>query len=215
MRQTIVKLLRLSIVMLGVSALGAEVPLTERLREVENRYNNAKTLQVLFTEQYTPKGSFQRTDSGVILLRKPLRMRWDYSQPKGKLFVCDGKYLWLYNPSENTVEQTPVKESDDMRLPLAFLLGKLHFEKEFRNIKSEAQGFDLKITAEPKSDDLPYSLVEFVVAPDSHIKSVKVTYFNQSVLSYAFDQEKMDPPVNPKAFQFEMPKGAELVKSGQ
>jgi outer membrane lipoprotein-sorting protein len=32
------------------------------------------------------------------------------------------------------------------------------------------------------------------------------------VLSCTFDQEKMDPPVNPKAFQFEMPKGAELVE---
>ena len=207
--------MRLSIGLLAVWAFATDGPLSDRLRDVENRYNSAKTLEVLFTEQYTPKGSFQRTESGVILLRKPLRMRWDYSQPKGKLFVCDGKYLWLYNPSENTVEQSPVKESEDMRLPLAFLLGKLHFEKEFRNIKAQPEGFDLKITAEPKSDDLPYSSVEFVVAPDSHIKSVKViNSADYSVLTYAFDQEKMDPPVNPKAFQFEMPKGAELVKAG-
>jgi len=198
-----------------VWVLAADTPLSDRLREVEERYNSAKTLQVLFTEQYTPPGSIRRTESGVILLRKPLRMRWDYNQPKGKLFVCDGKFLWLYNPAENSVEQTPVKESDDMRLPLAFLLGKLHFEKEFRNIHSEPDGFDLKITAEPKSENLPYSSVEFVVAPDSHIKSVKVTNFDHSVLSYAFDQEKMDPPVNNKSFQFSMPKGAELVQSGQ
>ena len=207
-------LFRLSICLLAVSAFGADTPLDQRLHDVENRYNSAKTLQVLFTEQYTPTGSARRTESGLILLRKPLRMRWDYTQPKGKLFVCDGKYLWLYNPSENTVEQTPVKESDDMRLPLAFLLGKLHFEKEFRNIEAQPEGFDLKITAEPKSEDLPYSSVEFVVAPDSHIRSVKVMNFDHSVLTYAFDQEKVDPPVNPKAFQFEMPKGAELVKSG-
>ena len=25
-------------------------------------------------------------------------MRWDYDQPKGKLFVGDGKYLWIYTP---------------------------------------------------------------------------------------------------------------------
>lgn len=147
MRQRNVRALRLSISLLAVWVLAADTPLSDRLREVEERYNSAKTLQVLFTEQYTPPGSIRRTESGVILLRKPLRMRWDYSQPKGKLFVCDGKFLWLYNPAENSVEQTPVKESDDMRLPLAFLLGKLHFEKEFRNIHSEADGFDLKITA--------------------------------------------------------------------
>jgi outer membrane lipoprotein carrier protein len=211
----IVRVFRLSIGLLAVWAFAADAPLADRLRDVENRYNSAKSLQVLFTEQYTPKGRMQVTDSGVILLRKPLRMRWDYMQPKGKLLVCDGKYFWLYNPAENTVEQTPVRESDDMRLPFAFLLGKLHFEKEFKNIQSHAEGFDLRITAEPKSDDLPYSSVEFVVAPDSHIKSVRVTNFDNSVLSCTFDQERMDPPVSAKAFQFEMPKGAELVKSGQ
>ncbi len=196
-------------------AFAADVPLSDRLHGVENRYNHAKTLQVLFTEQYTPTGRAQRTESGALLLRKPLRMRWDYSQPKGKLFVSDGKYLWLYTPAENRAERMPLKESDDMRVPLAFLLGKLNFEKEFRNIQSHQEGLDFRITAEPKSDDLPYSSVEFVVAPDSHIKTVTVTYFDHSVLSYAFDQEKMDPPVNPNAFQFELPKGAELVESGQ
>jgi outer membrane lipoprotein carrier protein len=201
--------------LLAVCALAADGSLSDRLREVESHYNSAKTLQVLFVEQYTPKGSAQRTETGALLLRKPLRMRWDYTQPKGKLLVCDGKYIWVYNPSENRVERNAVKESDDMQAPFAFLLGRLHFEKEFKNIQSKQEGFDLRITAAPKSDDLPYSAVEFVVAPDSHIKSVKVTNFDHSVLSFAFDQEKVDPPVNPKAFQFEMPKGAELVDLGQ
>jgi outer membrane lipoprotein carrier protein len=210
-----VRVLRLSISLLAVSAFAADVPLSDRLRDVEERYNHAKTLQVLFTEQYTPTGRAQRTESGTIVLRRPLRMRWDYAQPRGKLFVCDGKYLWLYNPAENTVEQTPVKESDDMRVPLAFLLGKLNFQKEFKNIQAHAEGFDLRITAEPKSEDMPYSSVEFVVGSDSHIKTVKMTNFDHSLLSYSFDQERVDPPVNSKAFQFEMPKDAELVKSGQ
>jgi outer membrane lipoprotein carrier protein len=207
--------LRLSVALLAVWAFAADVPLSDRLRGVEERYNRAKTLQVLFTEQYTPMGRAQVTDSGTLLLRKPLRMRWDYSQPKGKLIVCDGKYFWVYTPASNRAERVPLKESDDMRVPLAFLLGKLNFEKEFRNIKSHTEGLDIRITAEPKSDSLPYSSVEFVVAPDSHIKMVKVMNFDKSVLSFAFDQEKMDPPVNPKAFQFEVPKGAELVESGQ
>ena len=61
-------------------------------------------------------------------------MRWDYDQPKGKLFVSDGKFLWLYTPEGNRAERMKLKESDDMRAPLAFLLGKLDFQKEFRNL---------------------------------------------------------------------------------
>jgi outer membrane lipoprotein carrier protein len=211
-----VKAIRLSLGLLAVSVFAVEAPLSGLLKGVEDRYNRAKSLQVSFTEEYTPAGRSRRTESGKLLLRKPLRMRWDYTQPKGKLFVCDGKYLWLYNPIENRVEQMPLKESDDMRVPLAFLLGKLNFEKEFRNIQWHPEGADdVRITAEPKSDNLPYSSVDFVIGRDSHIKTVKVTYFDKSVLSYSFELEKMNPPVDAKDFEFSPPQGAELVKSGQ
>lgn len=197
-------------------AFAAEAPLSGLLKGVEDRYNHAKSLQVVFTEQYTPSGGPRRTESGLILLRKPLRMRWDYSQPKGKLFVCDGKYLWLYTPDQNKAQRYPLKQSDDMRVPLAFLLGKLNFEKEFQNIQWHPEGADeTRITAVPKSENLPYSSVEFVIGRDSHINTITVTYFDKSVLSYSFANEKMNPPVNDKTFQFEMPKGAELVEAGQ
>ena len=185
------------------------------LKGVETRYNQAKTLQVLFQEQYTPPGHGQRTESGILMLRKPGRMRWAYSQPPGKLFVSDGKLLWLYTPAENRVEKMKFQETDDMRAPLAFLLGKLHFEKEFRNLQAKREGLDTRITAEPKTDNLPYSAVEFVVAPDSRIKEVKVTGFDKSVLHFTFDQERLDPKLSDNLFRFEVPKGAELVEAGQ
>ena len=102
-----------------------------------------------------------------------------------------------------------LKESDDMRAPLAFLLGKLDFQKEFRNLQAKPEGSDMRITAEPKTDNLPYSAVEFVVAPDQHIKVVKVTGYDHSILEFRFDQEKVDPPLDAKLFQFQAPKGAQ------
>jgi outer membrane lipoprotein carrier protein len=201
--------------LLAVCAFAADAPLDTLLKGVEARYNKAKTLQVLFKEEYTPPGHGRRAEGGILMLRKPGRMRWDYSQPAGKLFVSDGKLLWLYTPSENRVEKMKFQESDDMRAPLAFLLGKLHFDKEFRNLQGKAEGADTRITAEPKTDNLPYSAVEFLVAPDSHIKEVKVTGFDKSVLHFTFDQERVDPKLDDKLFQFQVPKGAELVEAGQ
>ena len=196
-------------------ALFADTPLDTLLKGVEGRYNKAKTLQVLFKEEYTPPGHGRRTESGILMLRKPGRMRWDYSQPAGKLFISDGKLLWLYTPADNRVEKMKFQESDDMRAPLAFLLGKLHFDKEFRNLQGKAEGTDTRITAEPKTDNLPYSAVEFVVAPGSRIKEVRVTGFDKSVLHFTFDQERVDPRLDDKLFQFQVPKGAELVEAGQ
>ena len=196
-----------------MSAYAGDTPLNDLLKTVEQRYNRAKTLQVVFREDYTKRGHARRTESGVLQLRKPGRMRWDYTSPKGKLAVCDGKTLWLYSPDENRVDKWPLKDSDDMRAPLAFLLGKLHFDKEFRNVQGKREGEDTRITAEPKTDSLPYSAVEFLVTSQGRIREVRVTQFDQSVMGYTFDQEKMDPKLDDKLFQFQAPKGAEIAES--
>jgi outer membrane lipoprotein carrier protein len=202
-------------VSLAVPAFAGDAALDALLKGVETRYNKTKTLQVLFHEDYTPPGRAKRSESGTLALRKPGKMRWDYDQPKGKLFVSDGKFLWLYTPDGNRAERMKLKESDDMRAPLAFLLGKLDFQKEFRNLQAKPEGTDMRITAEPKTDNLPYSAVEFVVATDQHIKGVKVTGFDRSILEFRFDQEKVDPPLDGKLFQFQPPKGAQMVETGQ
>ncbi|HUB80147.1 MAG TPA: outer membrane lipoprotein chaperone LolA [Bryobacteraceae bacterium] len=199
--------------LLAVSAFGADVRTSDLLKLVEQRYNHAQSLQVLFREDYTKTGHARRTESGVLDLRKPGRMRWDYSDPKGKLVVCDGKTFWMYTPSENQVQKAPLKETDEMEAPIAFLLGKLHFEKEFRNLESKPEGADTLITAEPKSDNLPYSAVEFLVAPDGQILHVKVTRADNSIMEYSFDQEKVNPKLDDKMFHFQVPPGVELVEA--
>jgi outer membrane lipoprotein carrier protein len=207
--------LRLLLCLLPLSLAAAPPDLAPLLKAVEARYNHAQTLQVAFREAYTAPGQPRRTESGTLLLRKPGRMRWNYTSPQGKLFVSDGKVLWLYTPSNHQVEKMKIKESDDMRAPLAFLLGKLHFDKEFRNVTSAPVAGGTRITAEPKTDNLPYTKVEFVVAPDNQIRRVQVTGFDQSVLEFEFEQEKLNPPLEAKLFQFQMPPGAALVETTQ
>jgi outer membrane lipoprotein carrier protein len=198
-----------------VSVFAADTRLDNLLKSVESRYNRAKTLQVIFTESFTAPGRSRATESGILMLRKPLRMRWDYNEPKGKLFLSDAKNLWLYTPAANRVEKMKLQESDDMRVPLAFLLGKLNFDKEFKNIRIQQEGMDTRIFAEPKSENLPYSEVQFVVTIDYQIKEVRAVNFDRSVLEFHFDQERVDPPLDNKLFQFQMPKGAELVETSQ
>jgi outer membrane lipoprotein carrier protein len=195
--------------------LAADPNLETTLKSVESRYNKAKTLEVMFREEYTPPGRPRRVEAGTLQLRKPGKMRWDYTQPQGKLFISDGKFLWLYVPADNRAEKMKLQESDDMRAPLAFLLGKLNFDKEFRNLQATPVADGLRITAEPKSDNLPYSHVEFVVTPDNRIANVKVTGFDKSILDFAFSNEKMNPALDSKLFQFHAPPGAEVVEAAQ
>jgi outer membrane lipoprotein carrier protein len=181
------------------------------LKGVQERYNRAKTLQVLFSESYSVQQRMRKPESGMLYLRKPGRMRWDYQSPAGKLFLSDGKSAYLYTPATNRVEKMKLKESEDMRAPLAFLLGKLDFHKDFKDFQKRMEGEDTVLTAQPKSDKLPYSNVEFSVTPDHRIKRLVVKGQDQSVLSFTFDQERMNPSLGDNLFQFRMPAGAEFA----
>jgi len=139
-------------------------------------------------------------------------MRWDYKTPAGKLFLSDGKQVYFYNPATNRAEKTKLKETEDMRAPLAFLLGKLDFDKDFRDfqLKNESAAA-ATVTAVPKSDKLPYKQVQFTVNPlkGYAIEKLVVTSQDSTALVFAFSNEQVNPSLNDKLFRFELPKGAQ------
>jgi outer membrane lipoprotein carrier protein len=102
-----------------------------------------------------------------------------------------------------------------MRAPLAFLLGKLNFEKEFQNIEVKPEGADTLITAEPKSGNLPYSKVEFVVSPIFEIHKLRIHNLDQSVLDFAFDSEKVTRLWRTRCFNFERRRGRRWSRVGE
>ena len=141
-------------------------------------------------------------------------MRWDYTAPSGKLFLSDGKNVYLYTPDAHRVEMTPLKASEDMRAPLAFLLGKLDFAKEFRDFELKPDGSNYVVIAKAKTDRLPYDKIEMLITPDYEIRRLVVNGQDQSTLTFQFDQEKLNPAVDDALFKFEMPSGATLVSEG-
>lgn len=189
----------------------ADPDLKSVLKAIENRYNHARTLQVQFAQTYSGQGRPRQSESGQLTLRKPGRMRWDYTVPPGKLFLSDGKNVYLYTPDSNRVERMPLKETDDMRAPLAFLLGKLDFGREFRDFTMRRQDETFVISATAKSDKVPYDQIEMSVTPEYEIRKLVVSGQDKSVLVYQFDQEKLNAVVDDRQFKFQIPPGATLV----
>jgi outer membrane lipoprotein carrier protein len=176
------------------------------LKGVEERYNHTQTLEVAFAETYTAKGR-KHTEKGELYLRKPGRMRWVYSSPAGKLFGSDGKFAYSYFPDENRFDKMSLKGSEDLRAPLGFLLGKLQFDSEFKDFKAMPDGPSTFITANPKSDKLPYSEVNFLIDPNFTIRWLNVKRDDGSQLEWAFSAEKKNPPIADSMFKFEPPHG--------
>ena len=193
---------------LGIPARAAEtVDFQRTLKNVEDHYNKIQTLQVKFTENVTSRGR-TKTDSGTLYLRKKGKMRWEYAS--GVQFVSDGKFIYSYYPDEHRAEKMSMKESDDMKAPLAFLLGDVNFERDFGEYHTKPQDGGLLITALPKSDKFPYTDVTFLVAPDSTMRRLEVKMQNNDLMVFTFEGEKKNPLLTDALFQFTPPKGVEL-----
>jgi len=217
-RQTFVIRLAARIVpILTLAALlapAATPSLDDTLKAIEKRYNHADSLKLDFSEVYVAAHRPAQNESGVLYLRKPGRMRWEYSNPAGKLFLADGKNAWLYTPENHRAEKTPLKMSEDMRAPLAFLLGKLDFHRDFKSFEThkDANGAEW-ILALAKNQNLPYTQVEFLATPEGEIQRIRVTNQDQSKLEYTFSNEQMNAPTAPKLFVFSPPAGTEVVEA--
>ncbi len=197
------------------AGLLAAVDLPALLKGVENRYNRARTMQMQFEQTQSGQGQISRTESGEVSIQKPGRMRWEYARPAGKFFLTDGKFAYYYSPNSKQVSRSKIKEADDLRAPLAFMIGQLDFQRDFKEFRTTPEGASTYIAAIPKSPRAPYTQVDFLVTPDFRIEMLRVTGQDGSVMRYRLSGEKSNPVLPASTFQFVKPDGAELVEEDQ
>jgi len=187
--------------------------------KVDQRYNHMQTLEAQFAESYSGAG-MTRKESGTLLLKKPGRMRWDYDEPHPKMFLTDGSTAWFYVPGEKQVRRTPVKQVEDLRSPLRYLLGKSKLEKEFvgLTIVTDAKpvnGGDIVLRGEPKGIEERVSETLLEVTPDGMITRIVVEGTDGSVTEFRFLQQKENVQIADTRFKFVPPPGVEVVAGTQ
>ena len=202
-------------VLLATAALRADD--VQRLADsVDRRYNHLDTLTADFTEIYKGAG-IQRTESGTLWLKKPGRMRWDYRNPREKLFLTDGKKAYFYVPGERQARQAPVKNIDDLRSPLRYLLGKTKLQKEFSglalaNIPPAATG-NVVLQGVPKSMADRLSRVLLEVSPDGTIFRIVAEELDGSSTEFRFRNQQENVNIPDTRFQFHPPAGVEMIQA--
>jgi outer membrane lipoprotein carrier protein len=192
------------------------VDVHEIARTVDERYNHLRSMQAQFTEIYRGAG-IERTESGTLWLKKPGKMRWQYRSPREKLFLSDGKDAWFYVPGDRQVRKGPVKNLDDLRSPLAFLLGKTRLEKELQGLSlapdvSPLRAGDLVLRGVPKAMANRVSQVLLEITPDSRIARILIEEVDGSTTEYQFSDQEENIAVNDQRFQFSPPPGVEVIQ---
>jgi len=185
---------------------------------VDAHYNHLHSLEAEFTEVYRGSG-MDRTESGTLWLKKPGKMRWEYRSPKEKLFVSNGKDAWFYVPDDRQARKESSKKLEDVRSPLAFLLGKTKLETELHGL-SLAPDIEPMTAGDVVLRGVPTALKDQIneivleVTPENHIARLVIQGVDGATTEYRFVNQKEDVMIADGRFDFKAPAGTEVVEGG-
>ncbi len=184
-------------------------------RGVDDHYNHLRSLQADFTEIYRGSG-MERTESGLLWLKKPGKMRWEYRSPREKLFVGDGKDAWFYVPGDGQVRKTSMRKLDDLRSPLGFLLGKTQLAKELRGLSlapdvAPLVPGDVVLRGVPTAMADRVSQILLEVSPENQIIRISLEETDGSITEYRFSNQQENRQLDDQRFHFTPPPGVEVI----
>ena len=217
---------RPAIVALGVLLLCAGYSRAQQLpsvgsiaRSVDDYYNHLKSFKAAFTEVYQGPG-ISRTESGTLWLKKPGRMRWEYHVPREKLFLIDSQHAYFYVTGERQARKTPLKNLDDIRSPLRYLLGKTKLEKELESLSlapdlTPLQPGDIVLRGVPKMMKDRITSVVLEISPAHEIHRIVIHGVDDTVTDFRFSQIEQNVPVQDSLFRFTPPPGVETLEDSQ
>ncbi len=198
----------------SATAVSSQAELDQLIKALQAKYNRLSSLAAGFTQIYTAPGERTRRESGHVLLKKPGRMRWDYTSPETKLFISDGKWIYEYVPAERYATRSSVKESDDLRAPFAFLLGRGNLRRDFKHIEfaSEAPakaGYKVLRMIPKRTQDFKELLIE--VEPSSlQLSRLSLIESNGARSDFLFSNVRENAPAGAEQFIFKAPAGVEV-----
>jgi outer membrane lipoprotein carrier protein len=204
------------LILLAVALPGWAQDIRPTARAVDEHYNRLRSLQTDFTEIYRGDGA-ERTETGTLWLKKPRKMRWEYRSPKEKLFVSDGKVVWFYLPAEKQLRKTEFRKLDDLRSPIAFLLGKTKLENELTGLSKVADQSPMNpantlLRGVPKAMADRISEVLLEVTPSSQLARIVFTEVDGASTEFRFASPKEDLEISDRQFMFTPPPGLETVE---
>lgn len=183
---------------------------------LQTKYDRMTSLAADFTQVYNARGERTRRESGTLLLKKPGRMRWDYTTPERKQFISDGKWLYEYLEAEKMATRSAVRESDDLRAPFAFLLGRGKLRRDFQRIEFASEtptkaGNRVLRLIPKRTQDFRELLIE--VDPSSlQLARLVLIDRNSARSDFLFSNVRENAPANEAQFAFKAPAGVQVVQ---
>jgi len=207
-------LMRLAIAFVGLAVAASATDLAQSL---QRKYDTVRDFSADFVHTYQG-GVLHKTttERGRVLVKKPGKMRWDYTSPEKKVYVSDGVRVYSYTPEDKQVIVSPFPKDDQAGASILFLAGKGNLIRDFTPSLvdppkgSPANSDALKVV--PKVAQTDYEWLVLVVDKQTLGLRTLVTVDEQggqSSISFVNLKENVNPA--DKEFAFNIPRGVDVI----
>jgi outer membrane lipoprotein carrier protein len=214
-------LLTLAPAVLIVVAAGAQEPARPPAQEVaaalQKKYDSVRDFTADFV--HDSEGGLLRkkqTERGLVQVKKPGKMRWDYKAPEPKVFVSDGRRIYLHVPADNQVIISPVPDADQATTAVLFLVGKGSLTRDFTVSYADGGGADAyALRLQPRLPERDYDWLQIVVDRRTlQIRSLSAADSQGGRSTFQFSNYKENVGLTDKTFEFKIPRGADVTNNG-
>ena len=154
-------------------------------------------------------GSAQPVSSGTFVFQRPGKFRWSYVKPYEQLIVADGTRLVLYDKDLNQVTVRKLGAALPSS-PASILFGSNDFEKEFEVSDAGARDGLEWVQARPRAKDSTFERIE-IGFRDGLPQAMRLADNFGQVTQLTFSKVERNPKLDPAAFTFTPPKGADVL----
>jgi outer membrane lipoprotein carrier protein len=190
---------------------------TDLAQSLQHKYDTVRDFSAEFIHTY--KGGVlhkQITERGHVLIKKPGKMRWEYTSPEKKLFISDGVRVYSYLPEDKQVTVSAVPKDDQAGAPILFLAGKGNLARDFTSSIGELPAGSppgsVALKLVPRAAQPDYDWLLLVIDQQSLTLRTLVTMDSQggeSSISFINLKENVGPA--DKEFAFNIPRGVDVI----
>jgi outer membrane lipoprotein carrier protein len=150
-----------------------------------------------------------QASSGTFTFQRPGRFRWQIRVPYAQLIVGDGARVWIHDPDLNQVTVRSMGKALGST-PAALLAGDKDVERAFElsNVGPVA-GLEW-LEARPRDRDAGFERIRLGMGRDGVEAMELYDHFGQTTL-LQFSRFVRNPSLDPGAFRFTPPKGADVL----
>ena len=194
----------------------ARPPVDAIAGRLQVRYDSIRDFSADFVHVY--EGGLLRkrvTERGTVLIKKPGRMRWTYTDPERKEFVSDGVKLYAYVPQDRQVIVSSMPAADEATSPVLFLAGKGRLARDFAVNYADVPDappatYALKLVPHERQAEYDW-LILVVDRQTMAIRSLVTVDAQGGRSTFTFSNLKENVGLADARFVFKIPRGVDVI----